>query len=169
MEDKVAYADHRQQHKRSRTGRTIRTIGTRLCQRAVPWQVNVVDRSPTVGKVKYSSYSSYPSHGSKRRCAVPLQNYRSHPPPTHGQCERVARERAGGERGFPRAGVAARGQKAECTRAVRPRVKRLPYLIRLPLNAGRRNVKNYIGAYFSRGRRKRGAGKSAGAFPRGGA
>ena len=32
-------------------------------------------------------------------------------------------ERAGGERGFPRAGGAARGQKAECTRALRPRVK----------------------------------------------
>ena len=27
-------------------------------------------------------------------CADPLQNYRSHPPPTHAQCERVARERA---------------------------------------------------------------------------
>ena len=50
-------------------------------------------------------------------------------------------ERAGGERGFPRAGVAARGQKAECPRALRPRVKRLPYPIRLPLNAGRANVK----------------------------
>ena len=34
--------------------------------------------------------------------------------------------RAGGERGFPRAGVAARGQKAECPRAIRPRVKRPP-------------------------------------------
>ena len=37
------------------------------------------------------------------------RNNRRHPPPAHGRCERVARERAGGERGFPRAGVAARG------------------------------------------------------------
>ena len=37
-------------------------------------------------------------------------------------------ERAGGERGFPRAGEAARGQKAECTRALRPRVKLAPQL-----------------------------------------
>jgi hypothetical protein len=89
-----------------------------------------------------------------------------HPPPAHGQCERVARERAGGERGFPRAGGAARGQKAECTRAVRPRVQRLPHLMRRSLNAGRRNVKNDMSAYLSRRRRKRGAGKSARAFPR---
>ena len=53
----------------------------------------------------------------------PGRNNPLHPPPTHGRCERVARERAGGERGFPRAGGAARGQKAECTRALRPRVK----------------------------------------------
>jgi hypothetical protein len=52
------------------------------------------------------------------------RNYRLHPPPAHGQCERVARERAGGERGFSRAAVAARGQKAECPRAIRPRVQR---------------------------------------------
>ena len=35
------------------------------------------------------------------------------------------------------------------------------------MNAGRANVKNDISAYFSHRRRKRGAGKSAGAFPRG--
>ena len=39
---------------------------------------------------------------------------------------RATAGQAGGERGFPRAGGAARGEKAECTRAIRPRVKRLP-------------------------------------------
>ena len=87
-------------------------------------------------------------------------------------------ERAGGERGFPRAGVAARGQKAECPRALRPRVKRLPYLIRRSLNAGRANVKKrYKRLSFAQAPQKGCGGKAspfakatarqAGAFPRG--
>ena len=85
---------------------------------------------------------------------------RRSPPSASPFAMRATAGQAGGERGFPRAGVAARGQKAECTRAVRPRVKPLPYLIRRRLNAGRSNVKSLIGAYFSHRRRKWGAGKS---------
>ena len=95
------------------------------------------------------------------------KNNRSHPLNTHGQCERVTRERAGGERGFPRDGVAARGEKAECTRAIRPRVKRLPYPIRRPLNAGRANVKNNMGAIFLADAAKGVRGKAPGRFPAG--
>lgn len=102
------------------------------------------------------------------------RNNRRHPPPAHGCCERVARER-----GFPRAGGTARGQKAECTRALRPRVKPLPYLIRRRLNAGRSNVKKqYKRLRFSptpkkgcgekrRGFSPRGAKRPRGRFPTG--
>ena len=70
-------------------------------------------------------------------------------------------------------------QKTECPRALRPRVKPLPYLIRRRLNAGRSNVKKqYKRSRFSptpkkgcgekrRGFSPRGAKRPRGRFPTG--
>ena len=150
------------------------SIPTIFCFCFALWRISRLARSFVQSCTESTLLRSLPSQNatsaqtaSQKAYVVPNvtlirgnRNNRRHPPPAHGCCERVARERAGGERGFPRAGVAARGQKAECTRALRPRVKRLPYLIRLPLNAGRANKKSDISAYLSHRRRKRGAGKS---------
>ena len=90
-------------------------------------------------------------------------------PPTsaaHTRLVRAGRPRA--RRGRAKAFFLPVKKKAECTRAVRPRVKPLPHLMRRRLNAGRRNVKSDISAYFSHRRRKRGGGeKRAGVSPRG--
>jgi len=120
------------------TNRTYRTNRT-YCLQTPASQIPTASATGVSGGVSAVANILSRVDYRKHRYACPVCNNRTHPPPTHGGCEAVAAERAGGERGFPRAGVAARGQKAECTRALRPRVKPSPYLIRRRLNAGRAN------------------------------
>ena len=83
--------------------------------------------------------------------------------PTHGCCERVARERAGGERGLLFAGQKANrvppSNKA-ASEAVAATMRRL-------LNAGRRKFKRVIeNALESLRKRQKGTGEKRRAFPR---
>ena len=104
---------HRRKPWRSRA----RELRTRYALRNIPFTPYLsvpIRRGAAVMPSRIACAPLYPAH----LFAVELppspvralgKNNRLHPPPTHGSCERVARERAGGERGFPRAGVAARG------------------------------------------------------------
>ena len=93
-----------------------------------------------------------------------FQNNRSHPPPTHACCEAVAAERAGGERGFLFAARKAENRVPPSSKAASSTVAAT---LRRPLNAGRANVKKLYGRLSLPQTPQRGAGESAGAFPRG--